>query len=505
MKMGSASPLPPTAQRALYFESATPAAVDAPRILLISYNFPPDPAVGGLRWQQMARIFAASGWAVDVLARDFSDVSGLDRARLERLSTGIRIFCILDREPLVGRAQNIIWPPLRRLLGRHVPNSVIDARSTADALTQQEIFQQRGPRTIVRAYLAWMEFARHKMWALAVSGIGIRMARSARYVCVISSGPPHIAHEAGRRISEATRLPHVVDMRDPWSLVQRLREAIASPVWVRLARRYERNAVANAALITMNTETACDAMRAAYPEAAEKIAFVRNGSDDEPLPSPQTAQGFRVRFAGSIYMDRDPRPFFKAAKQVITKLGLTPERFMIELVGHANRYANTPTINIAEEEGITAYLRIGGRQQRQQVMEFLAGASVLLSLPQDSDYAVPAKIYEYVRFHAWMLVLASPGSATERVLRDTDADIVDPSDVAGIAQVLQHRYEQFASGIRPEPIGRDGRFDRALQAKKMMDLIVARCRPGGPAGAQAPGVSAPPTPLSLAANRRTPI
>ena len=116
---------------------------------------------------------------------------------------------------------------------------------------------------------------------------------------------------------------------------------------------------------------------------------------------------------------------------------------------------------------------------------------MLFSLPQDSDFAVPAKIYEYVRFEAWMLVLGTSTSATGQLLRDTEADVVDHTDIDGIARILRQRYEQFASGIRPQAIGRDGRFDRRLQAKKMLDLIIARCGVDGATGAAVNAVRTP--------------
>jgi hypothetical protein len=42
--------------------------------------------------------------------------------------------------------------------------------------------------------------------------------------------------------------------------------------------------IANATLVTMNTKRACDAMRGAYPQYANKIEVVRNGSDTDLLP-----------------------------------------------------------------------------------------------------------------------------------------------------------------------------------------------------------------------------
>ena len=309
-----------------------------------------------------------------------------------------------------------------------------------------------------------------------------------------------MAHEGGRLTSKKAGLPHVVDMRDPWSLVQRVQEALASPMWLRLATHYEKRVIANATLVTMNTEASCDAMRRAYPEHASKIEVVRNGSDTEPLPQTKRDARFRLRFAGSIYLDRDPRSCFKAAKRVITELNLTPQQFLIEFVGQVYRYAGTPTLLIAQEEGIREYVRVSGSVPRKEALEFLAGATMLLSLPQDSDFAVPAKIFEYVRFEAWMLVLATPGSATGRLLEGSEADIVDHADVDGIAQVLRERYAQFVKGEHPQPIGRDGRFDRRIQAKKMLDLLTTRCAPATVAA----DVSAPPTLHQVRHQRVTP-
>ena len=453
---------------ALYYESPAAARDGSPRLMLITYNFPPDPSVGGLRWQEMARHLAARGWAVDVITRDFRGVHGLDGERLQRLPRGVRIFSVPSSEPLASRAHKFAWPFLRKW----VPER---AASGVDALTREQMASQRGGRTVLRAYLAWIEFSRDLKWARAAARLATIMMLTEKYVTVVSSGPPHMAHEAGRLAARRTGTPHVVDMRDPWSQNQFIKEAVASPVWLRLARKYESRAVANAALLTMNTESACDALRDAYPEHAAKIHVVRNGSDDEPLPPPRRDGCFRIRFAGSIYMDRDPRMLFRAARRVITELGLTPAQFLIEFTGQANQYQGRPTIQLAADEEIADFVRIRGQVPRKRALEFLAGATVLLSLPQGTEFAIPAKIYEYVRMPAWLLTTASANSATAHLLHGTEADVVEPSDLDGMTRVLRHRYEQFTNGVQPLPVGRDGRFDRSVQVQAFLGLIEQYC------------------------------
>lgn len=434
------------------------------RVLLISYFFPPHSAIGGLRWEQMARYLAAHGWQFDVIARDFTGLPGLDPARLQRLPPGTRIFSVADREPLLGRLQRRLLPFLRPLLDRA---SNVERR---DTLTKTEISEQAGGRAIVRAYLAWLEYERDGNWAHDAARMGRRLADETRYDFIITSGPPHMAHDAGRHLSEERGIPLVVDMRDPWSFVQRFVESVASPVWVRLAQRYERRAVRQAALVTMNTEASRDAMRGLYPEYARKVEAIRNGCDDEPLPQPHDDARFTIRFAGSIYADRDPRLFFRAVAQVVRELSLDPKDFGVEFVGDVDRFSGMSTSGIAAEEGIGDFVRLRGLVPRSEALQFLADATMLLSLPQDSDYSVPAKIYEYLRFNAWMLVLGPPESATALLLRGTEADVVDSSDVAAMARVIRTRYEQFRAGQRPRPIGRDGRFDRSVQAKRFLEL-----------------------------------
>ena len=126
---------------------------------------------------------------------------------------------------------------------------------------------------------------------------------------------------------------------------------------------------------------------------------------------------------------------------------------------------------MAEEEGFGEFLTLGDARPRDDALRFTAGATMLLNLPQATYQCVPAKLFEYVRFDSWLLVLAEPQSATAQLFRGTTADVVAPNDVDGMADVIERRYLEFISGRRPEAIGRDGRFDRRRQAAILADHL----------------------------------
>jgi hypothetical protein len=201
-----------------------------------------------------------------------------------------------------------------------------------------------------------------------------------------------------------------------------------------------------------------------------------NGCDTDPLPPSRHGKRFVLAYAGDIYLDRDPRPLFRAAAHTIRELALEPTDFRIEFLGQVEHYGSTPVSEIAREEGVERFVTLESKRPRREALEFLARATMLVSLPQDSDMVIPAKIFEYVRFDAWVLALTASTSAIGALLHGSGADVVAPDDLDGLVKVLRERVTQFRNGIRPRRIARDGRFSRRAQAERLLDAIATCTR-----------------------------
>jgi len=463
------------------------------RLLLITASFPPDQNIGALRWQKLARYVAEWGWGLDVIMVDPRDLPSLDPSRLADLPAGTRIFGVRETPPPSERLARFAWQTLTKV--RQTLASLINTHrrgnGTADdtgeptrastptrpgSLSRAEItWRAMSPRATIRAYHAWLDYSRTKRWAHDAVGMALRIIRPGVHEAVLTSGPPHMAHEGGRLVARATALPHVMDLRDPWSLVERLPEDLASPLWLALAKHYERRAIRHAALVATNTELLRAAMCKLYPEARDRVITVMNGCDDDPLPVSHDAK-FRIAYAGDIYLDRDPRPVFRAAASVIAKLALQPSEFGIEFMGRVDSFGPTPVRQIAADEGIEAFLTLHPPRPRREALDFLARATLLVSLPQDSHMAIPGKIFEYLRCDAWVLALTRDGSATSLLLRDTPACVVAPNDAAAIASVIHDRVLAHRRGVRPCGLGDDPRFSRRAQAERLLAAIAAVTR-----------------------------
>ena len=391
-----------------FHQSPAPAPAPARRLLVLTYNFPPSrrlAACGGRSWSALP---PSAGWGADVICLAPGDVEDADQAEPARpaaarppvRSPGPRAAAQAHRLPkLAGRA------PLRSPAARdRVERSAAAGTRVASVARSLEAAPWRfGRRDLARAYFAYNEFASMERWAADAAALA-RSIVGPEHRVVVSSGPPHLAHVGAAAVARHAALPHVVDLRDPWSQVERISDDFASPLYFRLAAKHERAVLPGASLVATNTAAAHASLGALYPSLADRIVTVMNGSDDDPLPPPRRDRTFVLAYAGTIYLDRDPRPLFRAAAQVVRELALAPDDFSIRFIGDVGNFSGVPIGEMAREAGIADFVQHGPPRPRHEAMRFLADAAMLVSLPQDSDMAIPAKLFEYVRFNAWLLV-----------------------------------------------------------------------------------------------------
>jgi glycosyltransferase involved in cell wall biosynthesis len=465
-----------------YYE--TPRSIVARRrLLLMSYVFPPDRTVGAQRWQKMLPLLARRGWAADVIA--LAPSSGVDtagRTALEELPPGTRVYGVAKR-PVPTRVLERLALSAARVLRRPKRSGGGAGADGADAISARvpsipvgdirwDLTRPGGWR---RAYYGWVEHAEVERWAHAAANVAESLGRTVRYDAIVTSSPPHMTHEAGRLAAARLGVPLVIDLRDPWFLSDRLYEIFASPMWLRLAARHERRVVEAAALVVANTEPFAAAMVARYPQAKRVIA-ITNGADDDAMPAPPApTRRFTIRYAGTIYSERHPETLFKAAALVIRELGLTPEQFGIDLIGEFGDAAGGGRVRaLADASGVGAYTTVGPRRPRRDALEFLAGATMLVSFPNFSEsVAISAKLFEYMRYDAWLLVLASPGSAARELVTGTGADVANPDDPNEAAAHIARRVRDHAQGVRPVGLAHEERFTRRFQSERLADALDA--------------------------------
>lgn len=458
--------------------AVAPVQADGPlrRLLLVSYHYPPSEATGAMRWQQLTRIGTQYGFRVDAIVLDPAELTRKDPRRLEQLPPTTRTFGVPQPRLLAERFEGWLWRAWRWLKPRRPNETAVTSSAAATGSEASSTPELRwiagGPRTLLRAWTVWLMNAKERAWSRAAYLVGVNIGDVDRPDVVVSCGPPHMAaHLAGRRLALRFGVPYAMDLRDPWSLQPRLPDDIAHPLWFSIARRAEAECVRAASLVIMNTPGAAAAMQQHWP--GTRVIAALNGWDDEELPQAPWPRQFRVVYAGVIYLDRTPRPFFQAASIVARELKLTPDQFEIRLIGDVQAHERTDVRQMAREEGVEHLVRILPSAPRREVLKEYAEAALLLSLPQDSELALPSKVFEYMRFPAWILAQSGPLSATGSLLLEAGAYALEPGEIEATAELLRTCLKEFQAGRRPGPLAAGGRYSRSSEAAKVFGALGA--------------------------------
>ena len=455
------------------------------RLLLVSYLYVPSVLIGAQRWLHMSRAALERGWTIDVLMMDPSSEQAVNMSLLEELPPGVRLFGIKQRNSALRRLFLALARKTSRFRGwvRAAPpgSATQGSESSRENERSAGTFRSR-LLELPRAMNAWLFFSTCNDWIKRATAVGHTLHQQEPYDLILSSGPPHMAHVAARNIGKATSVPFIVDMRDAIALPEVEPPDARSWVWREFSNTWESGCVDDATRIIANTEELQAALQDRYPSAKDRLFTIMNGADPDLRILSKRSETFVIAHTGSIYVGRDPRSLFLALGRFVERRGLNPAEIRLHLMGETT-FEGVLLEKLAEEAGVAPYVVVEPTRPRAAALELLARAAVLVILPQSVPYAIPAKVFEYAQAPAWLLVLAEPGSSLQRLLQNSAASVLAPSNVEAISQVLEVRFDAFRRGERPLPLNIDGRFDRIHQTRKLMDVLDQLIPPARPSPA----------------------
>lgn len=419
----------------------------------------------------MAQFLSANNWEVSVVAKapdqgptSHSPVADVSIPGISRMGVPHRdsvLLRIAESRTALRQSAKFIGAKLAQYFTSQVQFGVAEAVEPTPSST---IVHPNILRTL-------LFFAQERRWANDAVRQGKVLVNGG---ILVSSGPPHSIHYAVSRLARQLRLPHVVDMRDPWSLVERSASWMDMRLYRRISHALEKKTLEKAALIVCNTGHAAEALQKAYPKIANRIIHVMNGADPEDIPETPdwTTERFTCVHSGTIYLDRMPVALLRAARIAIDQLSLSTREFGVAFRGVIEERMRVEISELAASLDLSAFVEILPRIDRQEAMRWTALSQMCVVLPQDSKMALPSKVFELAQLRSWMLVFAPEDSATSTVLLGTSATVVGVTDATGAADAIINAILAFRSGIRPEAVDRDGTMLRSRQAEKLRQNLV---------------------------------
>ena len=300
---------------------------------------------------------------------------------------------------------------------------------------------------IAGRYPTWLATPdRWNTWAPAAFIAGVACIRRYDPAVLWATFPIASALVAAMALNKFTKIPLIVDLRDP--LVY---EGWPEDPWTRTTySRIEKRIVAMASAIVLTTPGARRLYVDRYPHLpASRFRIIANGIDESMDVSasssrPDSAEPIVLIHSGLMEVpDRDPTAFFKALSAMLQRRDIAADtlRVVLRATGRDEQYRR----QIAALE-IGDVVFVEGRVSHPEAMDEMRRADgLLLFQGAQCNRQIPAKAYEYLACRRPIIGLVdSAGDTHDLIARQWQVPYVaDMESAPAIADVLRKFISDF--------------------------------------------------------------
>lgn len=452
------------------------------RVLIVSYHFPPDAAVGGIRPAKFAKYLKAEGCDVRILTVSAGEGAHCDRSRNDDVRD-IVIHRSAARPTVVKRM--IRWR--ERLFGGAKSPRADNSAGTATAVGMAA--ETEGGRSkgffyhVKRLLISVFEFPdRHAGWLWPAVRQGVEIVRDQQTDVILASSPPGTTALVGLLVAKRTSTPLITDLRDPLFMPE-LKHPMARSKLSDIAEHWLRLVVfrSSRAVITTTPEYR-DYLRTEYPSLPQGLfETIANGFDAQDyvgLEAPRSDGPFVVSYVGTFYLGRSPKEFLAAVARLVEAGTIPKEDIRIVFAGRVEEAEGERVSDMVERCGLNGCTELMKPVPYRDALRIMANSDALLLFAPAQPFCIPAKAYEYMGFRKPILCFSGPGATSNLITRTGAGLVVDQSSVDGIEEALARMYRAFKAG-HTDTGGVDlSRYSRAGQARELLQLA-DRVLPGG--------------------------
>lgn len=380
-----------------------------PRVLMISYLFPPIGGVGVQRTLKFVKYLPDFGWTPHILT-------------CQPPRGGLRDEGLLKEVPVnTSITRSAVLLPPRRL-----PWRVRDFISRWLLTVDEQV--------------GWLPFANRA---------ARRIVQENPVQVIYSTSAPYSAHLIARQLHQRTHLPWVADFRDPW--IGNFNIHFPTPIHQKWVERLERQVIQEADRILVVSplmgRSFCERVAGISPE---KITWLPNGFDAQDFSNAPTIKRdkdcFYLVYTGSFYTrGLTANPILHAIQMALQSGRIPRGQMRVQFIGNIGK----STQKWISELGLSDIVETPGYVSHERSIAHLLAAEALLLVigsSPDSSMVYTSKVFEYLGANKPILCLANDGVAA-KLIRDTHTGIVvPPDDVSQISENLVAMVQQWQTG-----------------------------------------------------------
>lgn len=425
-----------------------------PRVLIITYYWPPSGGSAVLRWVKFTKYLGNFGWEPVIYTPENPEPQESDQSLLNDIPDKPEVIKTKITEP---------YGIYKRLTGRKKTDklgvAMMSDKKKAGMMSHISLWI-RSNLFIPDPRMLWIrpsvKYLRNYILSHPVD-------------VIITTGPPHSMHMIGLHLHKKTGIKWVADFRDPWTNIDFYHELKLTGFADRHHRKLEKKVLHSADLVLTVSPTMTKEFLAM---GAKNVVTLTNGFDSEPLPeSLPDADKFILLHLGSLPASRNPESLWIAISELAGTNPTFASRLQINLTGKID----LRVFESIQRNNLEPYTVFKDFVPHNETPRLLSAASVLLLVINNTPNAkgiLTNKFFEYLSSRRNILAIGPLDGDAASILKEAGTgEIFDYDDIPGIKLHLLRLFDLYSRRQMSFQHGQIDRFARVNLTRELTILL----------------------------------
>ena len=418
------------------------------RVLVITYHFPPRPAVASLRPLGLARYLPEFGWEAVILTaalpgKPDPHFKVIETQYHDSLGFGKRLLKLDSQSPLIAQVKNKL--------------KIKSEKSPLDFML-----------AAIGGIIAYPD--PQKGWQRFAVEAGKDILRQQNIKAMISTSPPVTSHIIAKELKGEFKIPWVADFRDLWT--QNYYYPY-SPLRKVIERRLELNTLSTADALVAVSQPAADDLRSLHRQ--KPVHSIPNGFDPAEINTTpgNLTDKFTITYTGNLYPSKQsPEPLFAGLRDLLSQGSANANDIEVRLYGARAGWIDKQ----AERYGLKAIVRQLSIVPREVALNKQRESQVLLLLKWNDPRqrgVYSAKIFEYLAARRPILAVGGFHDVVSELLDETKAGVFGQTreDIKTLLLRLYQEYKSTGAVSYSGDEAETNKYSHREMAKKFASIL----------------------------------
>ena len=444
------------------------------KILIITYHFPPDAAVGSIRPAKFAKYLPEFGWRPVILTVKDKYYEKKDESKLDEL----REKAVIIRTSMLPNIRDIylgLKTKLERVQGKK-------GQLLEDMLSYGAILPSKNKEKSLKATIKKIIFSLFVWlpddklgWVPVAVVKGLRVIKKENIDMILTTSPPHSVHLIGLFLKIITGIKWAADFRDPWMIDFKKQRFVRTRLSDEIETWMEKKVAEKADLIISTNERSTDKFRSHYFYInADKFVTISNGFDEDDfcgLRDTKKYSIFTITYIGTFYHGRTPRLLLKALSELVSEKKISDKDFSIQFIGDT-RYANGESVEkMTQDFNLSASVKVRGWIPYSEALKEMAKSHLLLLLASNQPLQIPGKVFEYLGLGSNILGMVDDGATSDLLKSYKNAVVVGEDDVSSLKKAIIYFQQNYPGKNNAEDKGFLKAYERQFLTGKLAEIL----------------------------------